>query len=201
MDLLGPGQHCQSCQNMITQRLSDWGYGSQFFEGWKFLSALCQAWISFWGDWNFWWNWFSAVVQRGTCVSIFVDLKSFANFWLLWGLKVVFSLCPTGDMCVDCQCKTPLPPGCNCDPEVIINLLCCWLLVLIDFAPSTTITINNYRPLLKTQRAPPQKLVSSVVASNRSSLLNLSWSSNSGFTKRVTFIFTQVGSLFPNLDF
>merc|ERR1711936_1158059 len=27
------------------------------------------------------------------------------------------SLCPIGDMCVDCQCKTPLPPGCNCDPE------------------------------------------------------------------------------------
>ena len=98
-------------------------------------------------------------------------------------------------------CAPVFPPGCNCDPEVTINLLCCWLLVLIDFAPSTTITINNYRPLLKTQRAPPQKLVSSVVASNRSSLLNLSWSSNSGFTKRVTFIFTQVGSLFPNLDF
>ena len=35
------------------------------------------------------------------------------------GLKVVFSFCPIGDMCVDCQCKTPLPPGCNCDPEVI----------------------------------------------------------------------------------
>merc|ERR1711936_553276 len=27
------------------------------------------------------------------------------------------SLCPIGDMCVDCQCKTPLPPGCNCNPE------------------------------------------------------------------------------------
>ena len=23
-------------------------------------------------------------------------------------------------MCVDCKCKTPLPPGCNCDPEVSI---------------------------------------------------------------------------------
>ena len=54
------------------------------------LSALCRAWISFFGG-----------------------LK------LL--VKVVFSLCPTGDMCVDCQCKTPLPPGCNCDPEVTIT--------------------------------------------------------------------------------
>ena len=27
-----------------------------------------------------------------------------------------FSLCPAGDKCVDCQCKSPLPPGCDCDP-------------------------------------------------------------------------------------
>ena len=26
------------------------------------------------------------------------------------------SLCPAGDKCVDCQCKSPLPPGCDCDP-------------------------------------------------------------------------------------
>ena len=31
-----------------------------------------------------------------------------------------FSLCPAGDKCVDCQCKSPLPPGCDCDPGDLI---------------------------------------------------------------------------------
>ena len=30
------------------------------------------------------------------------------------------SLCPAGDKCVDCQCKSPLPPGCDCDPGDLI---------------------------------------------------------------------------------
>merc|ERR1712106_12792 len=26
------------------------------------------------------------------------------------------SLCPSGDVCKDCKCEAPLPPGCDCDP-------------------------------------------------------------------------------------
>ena len=52
-------------------------------------------------------------------------------FWVLiiLDLNVVFSFCPIGDMCVDCQCKTPLPPGCNCDPEV--NMMMVMMIVMM----------------------------------------------------------------------
>ena len=63
-----------------------------------------------------------------------------------------FSLCPAGDKCVDCQCKSPLPPGCDCDPGssydnlnqicwcVFMKMLCSsllwlwsrWLLLLVN---------------------------------------------------------------------
>ena len=54
-------------------------------------------------------------------------------FWVLIisDLNVVFSLCPIGDMCVDCQCKTPLPPGCNCDPEVNMMMVMMMMVMMV----------------------------------------------------------------------